>query len=71
MGTGQWWSCCSRRALEPKDNDSRTPLLLAAMRGQEAVVKLLLEKGAKLEFTEMILAIYIITISLTLSYLYI
>ena len=35
--------------LETKDKDSRTPLLLAAGKGQEAVVKLLLEKGAELE----------------------
>jgi ankyrin repeat protein len=33
--------------LELKDRDSMTPLSWAAMKGHEAVVKLLLEKGAK------------------------
>jgi ankyrin repeat protein len=33
--------------LETKANDGRTPLLLAAGKGREAVVKLLLEKGVR------------------------
>ncbi|KAL7781690.1 hypothetical protein V8C37DRAFT_417041 [Trichoderma ceciliae] len=32
--------------IEAKDNDSGTPLLWAAERGHEAIVKLLLYKGA-------------------------
>ena len=35
--------------LNFKDSDNRTPLLWAAEYGREAVVKLLLEKGAELE----------------------
>jgi ankyrin repeat protein len=35
--------------LESKDKNGRTPLSLAATNGHEAVLKLLLEKGAELE----------------------
>ena len=35
--------------LDSKDNDGRTPLSHAVSRGHEAVVKLLIEKGAKQE----------------------
>jgi ankyrin repeat protein len=35
--------------VESKDDDSQTPLSRTAMEGHEAVVKLLLEKGAELE----------------------
>ena len=34
---------------DSKDNDSRTPLSLAAKEGREAVAKLLLKNGAELE----------------------
>ena len=34
---------------DSNDNDSRTPLSLAAEKGRETVVKLLLKKGAELE----------------------
>ena len=39
----------NRHDLDSKDTYGRTPLLLAAEEGHEAVVKLLLEKGAELE----------------------
>jgi ankyrin repeat protein len=39
-------------ALEAKDNDGRTPLLLAAYGGHDAAVKMLLEHGAVLEATD-------------------
>ena len=35
--------------LDSKDNDGQTPLSYAVSKGREAVVKLLIEKGAKQE----------------------
>ena len=39
----------SRYDLDSKDSNGQTPLSWAAAKGNEAVVKLLLEKGAELE----------------------
>jgi len=41
-----------------KDNNGRTPLSYAASNGQEAVVKLLLEKGAELQTVQTVNKIY-------------
>ena len=43
------WIPMFHKAIDKKDENGRTALLWAALKGHEAVVKLLLEKGAQLE----------------------